>query len=102
MKPVERVLADAKMGKSDVDEVVLVGGSTRIPKIQEMIKQFFNVRHTALQRDTHATCNTAREVKIGAQVPCQRPCSHSSPLLSFALCYRLCVGQGALQDDQSG
>ncbi|GIQ88786.1 heat shock protein 70 family protein, partial [Kipferlia bialata] len=40
--PVERVLTDAKMGKSDVDEIVLVGGSTRIPKIQQLIKDFFN------------------------------------------------------------
>ena len=39
---VEKVLKDAKMGKSDVDEVVLVGGSTRIPKIQQLIQQFFN------------------------------------------------------------
>lgn len=40
--PVEKVLKDAKMSKSDVDEVVLVGGSTRIPKVQELIKNFFN------------------------------------------------------------
>ena len=39
---VEKVLKDAKMGKSDVDEVVLVGGSTRIPKVQQLIQQFFN------------------------------------------------------------
>jgi heat shock protein 1/8 len=30
------------MGKSDIHEVVLVGGSTRIPKVQELLKQFFN------------------------------------------------------------
>jgi heat shock protein 1/8 len=40
--PVEQVLRDAKMAKSDVHEVVLVGGSTRIPKVQELIKNFFN------------------------------------------------------------
>ena len=39
---VEKVLKDSKMGKSDVDEVVLVGGSTRIPKVQQLIQQFFN------------------------------------------------------------
>jgi len=42
ISPVEKVLKDAKMGKGDVDEVVLVGGSTRIPKVVELIKQFFN------------------------------------------------------------
>jgi len=40
--PVEKVLRDGKMGKGDVDEVVLVGGSTRIPKVQQLIQQFFN------------------------------------------------------------
>jgi L1 cell adhesion molecule like protein len=40
--PVEKVLRDAGMSKRDVDEVVLVGGSTRIPKIQELIQAFFN------------------------------------------------------------
>ncbi len=39
--PVDRVLTDAKMSKSDIDEIVLVGGSTRIPKIQELIKNYF-------------------------------------------------------------
>jgi heat shock protein 1/8 len=39
--PVEKVLQDAKMSKSDIDEIVLVGGSTRIPKVQELIKNFF-------------------------------------------------------------
>merc|ERR1719329_977301 len=42
LKPVEKVLKDAEVSKSEVDEVVLVGGSTRIPKIQEMISEFFN------------------------------------------------------------
>ena len=42
MKPVENVLRDSKLSKGDVDEVVLVGGSTRIPKIQSMLSEFFN------------------------------------------------------------
>merc|ERR1712100_813682 len=42
MEPVEKVLRDAKIAKDKVDEVVLVGGSTRIPKLQSMLKQFFN------------------------------------------------------------
>jgi len=42
LEPVAKVLGDAKMSKSDIDEVVLVGGSTRIPRIQSMIKQYFN------------------------------------------------------------
>ena len=42
LEPVEKVLKDAKVSKNDVDKIVLVGGSTRIPKIQEMLSSFFN------------------------------------------------------------
>uniref|UniRef100_A0A3Q1F701 Heat shock protein 5 n=1 Tax=Acanthochromis polyacanthus TaxID=80966 RepID=A0A3Q1F701_9TELE len=42
MKPVQKVLEDANLKKSDIDEIVLVGGSTRIPKIQQLVKEFFN------------------------------------------------------------
>ena len=42
MKPVQKVLEDADMKKTDIDEIVLVGGSTRIPKIHQLIKDFFN------------------------------------------------------------
>nr|XP_023015281.1 heat shock 70 kDa protein cognate 3 isoform X3 [Leptinotarsa decemlineata] len=41
MKPVQKVLEDADMNKKDVDEIVLVGGSTRIPKVQQLVKEFF-------------------------------------------------------------
>ena len=42
LPPLESVLKDAKMSKSEINEVVLVGGSTRIPKIQSMVQEFFN------------------------------------------------------------
>jgi len=42
LKPVQKVLDDADMQKKDVDEIVLVGGSTRIPKVQQLVKEFFN------------------------------------------------------------
>ena len=42
MPPLENVLKDAKISKSQIDEVVLVGGSTRIPKVQQMLQKFFN------------------------------------------------------------
>jgi heat shock protein 5 len=41
LKPVEQVLKDAKLKKSDIDDIVLVGGSTRIPKVQAMLEEFF-------------------------------------------------------------
>ena len=42
LEPVEQVLSDTKMPKNDVTDIVLVGGSTRIPKIRELLKEFFN------------------------------------------------------------
>jgi heat shock protein 5 len=42
LKPVQQVLEDSGLKKSDVHEIVLVGGSTRIPKVQELLKDFFN------------------------------------------------------------
>ena len=45
LTPVEKVLKDSGLGKSDIDEIVLVGGSSRIPKIQELLSQFLVVKN---------------------------------------------------------
>lgn len=42
LKPVQKVLEDADLKKEDIHEIVLVGGSTRIPKVQQLLKEFFN------------------------------------------------------------
>uniref|UniRef100_A0A915EGX5 Uncharacterized protein n=1 Tax=Ditylenchus dipsaci TaxID=166011 RepID=A0A915EGX5_9BILA len=42
LKPVQKVMEDADLKKEDVHEIVLVGGSTRIPKVQQLLKEFFN------------------------------------------------------------
>lgn len=42
MKPVQQVMDDSGLKKTEIDEIVLVGGSTRIPKIQQLVKDFFN------------------------------------------------------------
>jgi len=42
LRPVKQILEDSGFKKSDIDEIVLVGGSTRIPKIQQLMKDFFN------------------------------------------------------------
>jgi molecular chaperone DnaK len=42
LEPCKKALSDAGLSNSDIDEVILVGGSTRIPKIQEVVEQFFN------------------------------------------------------------
>ena len=51
MKPVQKVLEDADLKKDDVDEIVLVGGSTRILKIQQLVRDYFNGKvHTSFSR----------------------------------------------------
>merc|ERR1711988_72298 len=42
LKPVQKVLEDADLTNKDIDEIVLVGGSTRIPKVQQLVKEYFN------------------------------------------------------------
>jgi len=49
MPPVENVLKDSQIGKGQVHEIVMVGGSTRIPKIQSMISDFFNGKNLCKQ-----------------------------------------------------
>ncbi|KAL4447327.1 hypothetical protein ABPG77_007360 [Micractinium sp. CCAP 211/92] len=62
MEPVERVLSDAKMDKGSIDDVVLVGGSTRIPKVQQMLQDFFN------GKDLCKSINPDEAVAYGAAV----------------------------------
>jgi L1 cell adhesion molecule like protein len=60
--PVEKVLRDAKMDKGSVDEIVLVGGSTRIPKIQNMLSEFFG------GKELNKSINPDEAVAYGAAV----------------------------------
>ncbi|MGB3572146.1 MAG: molecular chaperone DnaK [Phormidesmis sp.] len=59
--PVESALKDAKLGKSDIDEVVLVGGSTRIPAVQNLVQRI-------LDKEPNQTVNPDEVVAIGAAI----------------------------------
>ena len=59
--PVKRALADAGLDPSKIDEVVLVGGSTRVPRVQEIVKELFG-------KDPHRGVNPDEVVAIGASV----------------------------------
>src|SRR6186713_2955478 len=61
MGPVKQALADAGVKPSDIDEVVLVGGSTRIPKIQQLVKEIFG-------KEPHKGVNPDEVVAIGAAI----------------------------------
>ena len=62
IEPVEKVMRDAKMDKSSVHEVVLVGGSTRIPKIQALLQDFFN------GKELNKSINPDECVAVGAAI----------------------------------
>jgi len=62
MEPVEKVLRDSKLSKSQVHEIVLVGGSTRIPKVQELLSEFFN------GKELNKSINPDEAVAYGATV----------------------------------
>jgi len=61
MAPVKQALADAGVKPSDIDEVVLVGGSTRVPKIQQLVKEYFG-------KDPHKGVNPDEVVAVGAAI----------------------------------
>jgi molecular chaperone DnaK len=59
--PCERAISDAKIDKSAIDQIILVGGSTRIPKIQEVVKNFFG-------KDPNKGVNPDEVVAVGAAI----------------------------------
>jgi molecular chaperone DnaK len=61
LEPMKKALADAKMQPSEIDEVLLVGGSTRIPKVQEVVKAFFG-------KDPNKGVNPDEVVAVGAAI----------------------------------
>ena len=61
IEPCRKALADAKLNPSDIDEVLLVGGSTRIPKVQEIVKEFFG-------KEPNKSVNPDEVVAIGASI----------------------------------
>jgi len=62
LQPVEKALRDAKMDKSSIDDIVLVGGSTRIPKVQKLLSDFFN------GKELNKSINPDEAVAYGAAV----------------------------------
>jgi len=61
IKPCEKAIKDAKVSKSEIDEVILVGGSTRIPAIQEAVEKFFGIK-------PHKGVNPDEVVALGASI----------------------------------
>jgi molecular chaperone DnaK len=62
MKPVRQALEDAKMSPNDIQEIVMVGGSTRIPKVQAIVRTFFG------EKELHKGVNPDEVVAVGAAI----------------------------------
>jgi len=71
MDPVEKVLRDSKLSKSQIHEIVLVGGSTRIPKVQQLLQEFFN------GKELNKSINPDEAVAYGAAVQAAILSGHS-------------------------
>jgi molecular chaperone DnaK len=61
IEPLKKALADAKKSTSEIDEILLVGGSTRIPMVQKVVKDFFG-------KEPNRTVNPDEVVGLGAAV----------------------------------
>ena len=84
MDPVEKVLKDAKMSKAQIDEIVLVGGSTRIPKIQSLLSEFFN------GKTLNKECNPDEVVAQGAAIQAAILSGNTSTKLDELLLLDVC------------
>ena len=62
LKPVDQVIKDSNMSKGQISEIVLVGGSTRIPRVQQMLKNYFN------GKDLNKGVNPDEVVAAGAAI----------------------------------
>jgi heat shock 70kDa protein 1/2/6/8 len=66
IEPVEKALRDAKLDKGQIDEIVLVGGSTRIPRVQELLETFFNGKklNKGINPDEAVACGAAIQAAV--------------------------------------
>merc|ERR1712078_711986 len=89
LEPVEKAMRDAKMDKSSINDIVLVGGSTRIPKIQKLLQDFFN------GKELNKSINPDEAVAYGAAVQAAILCGDKSEEVSDLLLLDvapLCLG----------
>ncbi|PIM96271.1 Heat shock protein 70, partial [Candidatus Hodgkinia cicadicola] len=79
MEPVEKSLRDAKMDKAQIHDIVLVGGSTRIPKVQKLLQDFFN------GKELNKSINPDEAVAYGAAVQAAIICGDKSEVQDLLL-----------------
>lgn len=79
LDPVDKVIKDAKLDKSSIDDVVLVGGSTRIPKVQELLSNYFN------GKELNKSINPDEAVAYGAAVQAAILCNVESDITKEVL-----------------
>ncbi|CAG2068247.1 unnamed protein product, partial [Timema podura] len=82
LEPVEKALSDARMNKTDIHEVVIVGGSTRIPRVQKLLQRLLQVRPCHY-------CTPSRYFHLVQRLLQVRPCRYCTPSRYFHLVQRL-------------
>jgi heat shock 70kDa protein 1/2/6/8 len=82
--PVDKVLRDAKISKGDVDEIVLVGGSTRIPKVQQLLSDYFN------GKELNKSINPDEAVAYGAAIQAAILIGDTSEIISDLVLLDVC------------
>lgn len=82
--PVDKVLRDAKISKGDVDEIVLVGGSTRIPKVQQLLTDYFN------GKELNKSINPDEAVAYGAAIQAAILIGDTSEIISDLVLLDVC------------
>ena len=85
-------MQDAKLDKSSVDEVVLVGGSTRIPKVQQLLQDYFNGKELCKSINPDEAVAYGAAVQVGPSSPSPHSCPHHCVQCSMRwLLARVCM-----------
>ena len=81
LKPVEKALRDAKLAKHEIHDIVMVGGSSRIPKIQKLLSDYFDGKalNTSINPDEAVACGAG---ELRNTIHCQDWCSYLGIFLS--------------------
>jgi heat shock protein 1/8 len=93
MEPVEKVLRDSKMDKATVHDVVLVGGSTRIPKVQQLLSDFFNGKELckSINPDEAVAYGAAVQAAILSGEGNEKACAATCRGVAHVACVRVAV-----------
>jgi hypothetical protein len=102
MEPLKKALSDAKKQPGDIDEIVLVGGSTRIPLVQETVSKYFGKEPHRGVNPSDDACSAVEE-PCGDAASCPAPIAAPAPNAAFCISFlRLIVMNASLYEIRDG